>query len=320
MRERAATSRALAILACICGCVPAVTAQSDTLIHVYQLGDVVVHAHEPGNRYEGFIQQVMQDTSFHHAFLNTRFYPHRLTGDLRVRDRKEKRRARWLRWAHLERRGAIAELITDSVLEEGNLRKADDEARSFTVRMFADVFYPEGPFVAHHAVGQKEIGLVRGSRMEKYRSELKKFMFNPGQEIASVPFIGDKLALYSPEMAPLYEHSIATEMRDGRPCLLFSSIARDTVDGKPADPDDTVIARMTTWFDQETFHVVERSYRLRRASMLVDFDITIHVRNAVIGTEVVPSRVEYDGRWDIPFERAEDVRFLLTYSDWVVPK
>ena len=127
MRELTATSRALAILACLSGCVQALFAQFDTVIHVYQLGDVVVHAHEPGNRYEGFIQQVMQDTSFHHAFLNTRFYPHRLTGDLRVRDRKEKRRARWLRWAHLERRGAIAELITDSVLEEGNLRKADDD-------------------------------------------------------------------------------------------------------------------------------------------------------------------------------------------------
>ena len=45
---------------------------------------------------------------------------------------------------------------------------------------------------------QREQEIDRSSRFDKYKSELKKFMFNPGQEIASVPLIGDKLALFEP--------------------------------------------------------------------------------------------------------------------------
>ena len=155
--------------------------------------------------------------------------------------------------------------------------------------------------------------MARGDRFEKYKSELKKFMFDPGTEIASVPFIGDKLALFSPEMAVLYDFRIWSDESGGRACWVFSAEAKpDQRDGL------TVIKSMDTWFDRESGSVLARNYRIASKSIILDFDITIKVRNAIVDGELVPTRVDYEGDWDIPLKQRELVRFYLEYSDWVV--
>jgi len=184
--------------------------------------------------------------------------------------------------------------------------------------MYDDVFFPKGQWRASNRIAAREQEISRASRFDKYKSELKKFMFNPGQEIASVPFIGDKLDIFDPDMAPLYDYSVGSGFRDGRPCWLFTAVARDQVGGRPADEDDTVIKRMLTWFDQGTMNVLAREYRMRSSGILLDFDISIRVSNAIVNGDLVPMRVDYDGDWDIPFKKRELVRFNLVYTDWVV--
>ena len=221
-----------------------------------------------------------------------------------------------LREGHLLRTGPTVELILESARESGKLRDKDGDFRFLTAEMYDDVFILKGPHRASNAIASRNQEISRESRFDKYKSELKKFMFNPGQEIASVPFIGDKLALFEPSMVPLYDFSIGTESRNGHPCWVFSALARDTVGGKLADEDDTVIKRMKTWFDQETMNVMAREYRIMHASLILDFDISIRVENRLTAGELVPTQVWYDGVWDIPFKKKEIVNFYLLYSDW----
>ena len=42
------------------------------------------------------------------------------------------------------------------------------------------------------------------------------------------------------------------------------------------------------------------------------------MENDVVGGDLVPMYLEYEGDWDIPFKKRELVRFYLSYSDWVV--
>ena len=143
-------------------------------------------------------------------------------------------------------------------------------------------------------------------------------MFNPGQEIASVPMIGDKLDIFDPEIAPSYDYLLDSDYRDGRSCWVFTALAKDTVNGKPADENDTVIKRMVTWFDDENMNVLAREYRIAHRSLFLDFDITIRVENELLNGELVPVQVRYDGDWDIPFKSREIVRFSLAYTNWVI--
>lgn len=290
----------------------------DTIVNVYQLGEVVVHGGAQGLQLEGFFRQVMEDTTFYHAFLNTKYHAHAVESELRVRDKKSRETAGLYRKGRMLRTGPMAELVLDSVREIGKLRDRNGGIRFLTAEMYDDVFFPKGQWRASNRIAAREQEISRASRFDKYKSELKKFMFNPGQEIASVPFIGDKLDIFDPDMAPLYDYSVGSGFRDGRPCWLFTAVARDQVGGRPADEDDTVIKRMLTWFGQGTMNVLAREYRMRSSGILLDFDISIRVSNAIVNGDLVPMRVDYDGDWDIPFKKRELVRFNLMYEDWIV--
>ena len=290
----------------------------DTIVNVYQLGEVVVHGGAQGLQLEGFFRQVMEDTTFYHAFLNTKYHAHAVESELRVRDKKSRETAGLYRKGRMLRTGPMAELVLDSVREIGKLRDRNGGIRFLTAEMYDDVFFPKGQWRASNRIAAREQEISRASRFDKYKSELKKFMFNPGQEIASVPFIGDKLDIFDPDMAPLYDYSVGSGFRDGRPCWLFTAVARAQVGGRPADEDDTVIKRMLTWFDQGTMNVLAREYRMRSSGILLDFDISIRVSNAIVNGDLVPMRVDYDGDWDIPFKKRELVRFNLMYEDWIV--
>jgi len=296
-----------------CSAVLGSYAEVDRIATKVELDEVVITAQKEGFNVEAFIQQVMEDTTFHKAFLNTRYYPNHVRSGLRVHNKGDKETASLYRRGCLTREGKLAQLVLDSVQESGKLRDRKGEFRFLTVEMYDDVFFPKGPFNADNTVASRKLAVDRGSRFDKYKSELKKFMFDPGTEIASVPFIGDKLALFSPEMAPLYEFRIWSDTRDGVECWVFSAEARPEFrDGR------TVIKTMDTWFDQATGAVLARNYRIASSSVLLDFDISIKVQNILMGEVLVPVRVDYNGDWDIPFKSREIVRFWLEYGDWQV--
>jgi hypothetical protein len=300
-------------LAALSAVVPLVAAQPDTLIGHITLDEVVIRAQSEGFDMSTFVQQVRTDTSFHKAFLNTRYHPHGLVSRLAVRGKEERELARSFIRCHLERNGERATLVLDSVSETGRLRDRSGKYRYLTAEMYAEVFFPQGSYKADNTVAGRKLELERGGRIQRYKSELKKFMFDPGSEIASVPFIGDKLALYDASMAPYYTHRIWSDERNGRSCWVFSS------DALPErDPDDTVIKEMDTWFDKESGLVMARTYRISHGSLILDFDIRIAVENQVLEGQLVPAKVTYEGDWDIPFAKREIVRFDLLYSDWDV--
>ncbi len=286
--------------------------RGDTITNVYQLGELVIRGRAEGLDLEGFMRQVMEDTSFQHAFLNTRFHAHAMEGRFNVRNKGERETASMYRAGRLLRSAKEAVLVLDSVQETGNLRDRKGGFRYLTAELYDDVFFPKGTRRADNSIRAHRNEPAPKGRIAKYKAELKQFMFNPGQEIAGVPFVGDKLAIYDPELVVLYDHTIGSEAHNGRPCWRFASLAKD-----PAS-NATVIKRMVTWFDQATMQVMGRTYRIQHGSILLDFDISIAVENTLVNGDLVPTSVAYDGDWDIPLRKRELVRFDLRYTDWVV--
>ncbi|MGV3637345.1 MAG: hypothetical protein ACO1NQ_06810 [Flavobacteriales bacterium] len=299
----------IALHACSTGMVA--SAQVDRIATQVELDEVVITAQKEGFNVEAFIQQVMDDTTFHKAFLNTRYHPHRLRSVLKVRAKDEQEMATLYRTGFLHRNGDKVWLQLDTVHESGRLRNRDSTFRYLTAEMYDEIFFPKGEITADNTVASRQLELHRGSKLEKYKSELKKFMFDPGSEIASVPFIGHKLALFNDDMAPLYDFRISAGERNGQQCWVFSAEAKPEFrDGR------TVIKKMDTWFDHVTNNVMARSYRIAHSSIILDFDITIWVENTIIDGALVPTLVDYDGDWDIPMKKRELVRFVLNYSGW----
>lgn len=288
-------------------------AQVDRIATRVELDEVVITAQREGFDVEDFVRRVMEDTTFHKAFLNTRYHPHRLRSLLKVRAKDERETASLYRTGFLHRDGDQVWLQLDTVHEQGRLRDRDSSFRYLTAEMYDEVFFPKGRITADNTVASRKLELERGSRSDRYKSELKKFMFDPGSEIASVPFIGHKLALFDEDMAPLYDFKIRADVRNGHQCWVFSASAKPEFrDGR------TVIKTMDTWFDHVNNNVIARQYRIAHASVILDFDIRIRVENTIIDGALVPTLVDYDGDWDIPFKKRELVRFILEYTGWRV--
>ncbi|HMN04208.1 MAG TPA: hypothetical protein PKD45_00650 [Flavobacteriales bacterium] len=309
----------VAALPVLLATVPAVAqTEPDSLDNVYQLGPVVIHGRAEGLDLEGFMRQVQEDTTFLHAFLNMRYWAHNMEGSLTVRNKGEKEKATLHRKGRLVRMGPTASLPVDSETATGKLRDRKGEMRYLTAELYDDLFWPKGSWPADNTVATYKQGGRGSGRIAKYKEELKRFMFNPGQEIASVPLIGDKLALFDSEMAPLYDFGIGTSFRNGYTCWEFSALAKDSLDGKRVKDGATVIKSMRTWFDQRTMNVIAREYRIAHASLVLDFDISIRVDNVLEGRELVPTYILYDGDWDIPLRKRELVRFWLRMGEWQV--
>lgn len=287
--------------------------QEDVLGSV-QLDPVVISAQSEGFDVELFVAQVMDDTSFYKAFLNLKAFPHKVRSGLKVRNKREKETASLLREGYLVQKGDKV-MIRRSVDEEsGKLRSRNGRMRYLTAEMYEEVFWPQDPYTPNNIIVDRDQELVKGGKIEEYKSELKKFMFNPGQEIGTVPFIGKKMALFEEHMVPHYYYRIWADERRGRGCWVFSADAK-----KDSPVNKTVIKSMDTWFDKNTWQVRARHYHIKHSTLLLDFDITIKVENSSINGSTVPNTINYDGQFDLPFQRPEIIRFWLQLSDWEIP-
>jgi hypothetical protein len=263
---------------------------------------------------EDFISQVINDTTFYQAFLNLKYYPHRVNSEILVFHKDESQKGKMYREA-VQRRNLDSEMWIDIQFEKtnGRIKKRNGEWKYLTAEMYDDVFFPDDKEIVSNEIKTKKQELVSGSKLEKHKAQLKKMLFNPGQEIDNVPFIGDKLAIFDSEMVPYYDYAIFThKWKDTIPTIAFSQFVKEGME------DDVVIRDMTSYFHQDTREVIAREYRLAHNTIFFDFDISIKVENQLIDGKIVPVRIDYDGAWDIPFKKPEIIRFYLDCYDYVI--
>lgn len=263
---------------------------------------------------EDFIDQVINDTTFYQAFLNLKYYPHRVNSEIQVFHKNESQKGKMYREA-VQRRNLDNEMWIDVQYEKtnGRIKKRNGEWKYLTAEMYDDVFFPNEREKVDNKIRTKEQELVGGSKLEKHKAQLKKMLFNPGQEIDNVPFIGDKLAIFDAEMVPYYDYSIFTyNWKDSIPTIAFSQYV------KKGEEDEVVIRDMTSYFHKDTREVIAREYRLAHNTIFFDFDISIKVENRLVEGEIVPVKIDYDGAWDIPFKKPEIIRFYLECFDYVI--
>ncbi len=260
-----------------------------------------------------FIRQIQEDTTFYQAFLNLKYFPHDMKSAMVVYEKDESERGT------LQRK-ARQFLSTDEIMwvdityekTNGKLKKRNGTWKYLTAEMYDEVFFPTEKQRVGNQIVEKEQELS-GSGLDKHKAQLKKMLFNPGQEIQNVPFIGDKMAIFDETMTPFYNYSIyAYPWQDSIPCIAFSCYVKE------GDEDEVVIRDMTSYFHRDTHEVIAREYRLAHNTILFDFDITMKVENKLQEGRLLPSKIEYSGQWDIPFKKPEIISFQIECANYVL--
>jgi hypothetical protein len=286
--------------------------QSQEVVKMVTLDEFIISA-EPEMNQEDFIMRVVSDSSFYQAYLNMRYYAHQFSSNLTVYNKGEKEKANLYREATQHAEDDLVWVSVDKEKLKGKLKNKKGEHIYLTAEMYDDVFFSEEKYKASNVIGTMEQDLSNASKMEKYKSQLKKMLFNPGQEINSVPFIGDKVAIFSDEMVQYYNFNIYLREYQGREVYAF-----DITEKEGNKSNDTVIKTMISYFDKETMSVLMREYKLVTDIVLFEFDITIRVENELLNNELVPSKMFYDGEWNVLFKKPEIIKFDIECTNWVI--
>ncbi len=271
------------------------------------LDTVMIQAVKRGFDVADFIEMVKTDTSFLMGFRNIRNTMHEVDGTMIIYDRKNRVEATRYKKAHqvtLNKRKWI-EVKEEKV--HGDFYKRNKLPETYTAELFDEIFfYKDTLAVLPQSQSANE---VIGNQNKGNISKLKTLIFNPGAEIEGVPVVGKRMAIFDEDMIQYYDYAISAKMyKDSVSCYVFSCTA------KPGAGDYPVLKTLNTWFDRKTFNIVYRDYRYQYSGLLFDFDVDMKVTMKYQKGLLFPSKVEYNGFWDIPLYPKEKVDFDLNFK------
>lgn len=261
-----------------------------------------------------FLQYVKEDTSFYKAFRNLHILGFTSINDIKMLDKKGRVEATLFSKTKQTRSEGCR---TMEVVEErttGNMY--DGKAYNYyTAQLYAGLFFTTGKVCGENNIVAGIERNVRGaSGLEKHKEQLKMMFFNPGKKIPGIPFIGDKIDIFNPDIAQYYDFSIDMEDRDNQPCYLFRIVPKASL--SPSQRNHIVFDNIITWFNAKTMEIVARNYDLSYNTPVYDFNVHMEVQMTRFGDLVVPQVLTYNGNWKVAFKKREHGIFTALLFDY----
>lgn len=300
------------LLATLYGRAQADSLDNERLAKMVSLSEVVVRSDMNVAR---FMDQVKKDTSFYKAFRNLRVLEFTAWNDIRIRDKKGNIKASLVSKTRQLRQHGCRKMQVLEQKASGDFYEGDSGYRYMTAELYAGLFFTKDSVCGETNVVKGKDFSPRGkSGMARHKDQLKMLLFNPGKKIPGIPFIGDRIDIFDPERAALYDFKIDLQDLEGRSCYVFTVKTKE--DLNPFLRDQVVIDNMVTWFDTRTMQVMARSYDMSYDAGVYDFDVHIEVEMTRFGDLVVPRLLRYIGNWDVVLKKRERGVFTATLFDF----
>jgi hypothetical protein len=207
---------------------------------------------------------------------------------------------------------------TEKISEEvtGDFYEADGSYHYYTAELYAGLFFAFQPVCGETNIVQGMERSIEGkSGLDKHKEQLKMLFFNPGARIPGIPLMGNKVAVFDPTNADLYDFAIDIQEYKGHTCYLFSVKARGDLSASARDR--VVIDEMVTRFDYATFNVMSRQYRMSYDAGVYHFNVSMDVELEPWRQYLLPRVIRYTGDWGVLFKKKEDAVFTATLFDFI---
>ena len=288
---------------------------AERLAKMVSLSEVVIRSDLDIAR---FIQRVKEDSTFYKAFRSLHLVGFTSLNDIRMMDKRGNLKASLQSRTRQKRSGRCR---TMEVLEERTTGNFYDPSRNYhyyTAQLYAGLFFTRDS-------GCGENNIVRGIEfstrskkgLDKHKEQLKMLFFNPGKKIPGIPFIGDKIDIFDPDRAALYDFFLDKGEHDGESCYIFSIKAKAGLRG--GKKDRIVIDNMVTWFHAKTMEILARNYELSYDAGVYDFAVQMEVELTRFGNYLLPRTLRYKGDWNVLFKKRERGIFTATLFDFNLP-
>lgn len=294
------------ILILFCSAIGLSQDTNDTIYEGIHLDSNIVQAKKLGFDVNAFIRMVKNDKTFYQAFKNLRKASYDFNPDIKMYDKRDKSIASYRSQARQSYGAPCRTMLETDIEATGNFIEKNKSWHYYTSKMYQRLFMTYGKICE----SEQEDKSGKMSKMDTYISELKMLIFNPGQP-SSIPFIGNKTAIFDKKMMPYYDYKIEIKTyKEGQKCYVF------TVEAKPQykQTDEVVIQFLQTYFDVKNLQIVGRIYDLYYDNMFYDFDVHMDIQLQQIKSIYYPIKIRYDGIWDIPFKKPEKCLFTTSFK------
>ncbi len=266
---------------------------------------------------ESFINEVINDTSFYEAFRNMKKYSFTAENRIFTYDKKDKVNGKIYRKIFHNNDGPYKMQILEKS-DEGQIYKRNGKYSLYTVEMFDYIFMN-----AYNSdfTPSEPIAAGRGETNESYKDKLKTLIFSPGRPVKGIPFIGNKTQIFTANMRQYYDYSFARgTYLDSIPVYRFK------VTMKPGlskwTKDGIMIKELTTIFDMRNFQILGRNVDMKYGNLAFDFDVQMNIELGYFGDDqtLLPTKISYQGNWDIPLKKEERASFLILHKGYTLGK
>lgn len=271
-----------------------------------EMDEFVLQASKEGFDVNAFIQRVKDDTTFYKAFKTLHLVNYTSTNDIRIYDKKGRIKASLNSKTKQYRVKNCRRMETLEEQTKGDFYNRKKEYNYYTAELFASIFFTKGTVCnENNIVAGQENNKGKG-QLEKHKWQLKQLIFNPGSKVAGVPFASNKVAIFEPNIAKMYDFKLMLVEYEGEDCLLF------TAKPKPDFKNEVIYNELSTWFKQSDYSIVARDYSLSYKTLLYDFDVVMKVRLKNINGQLLPYKINYKGNWHVTLQERENGSFNTT--------
>ena len=262
---------------------------------------------------ETFINEVINDTSFYAAFRNMKKYSFTAENRIFTYNKENSVEGKIYRRVYHNNTGPYKMEILEKK-DDGNVYKRNGKYSLYTVEMFDYIFMN-----AYNSdfVPSAPISGAKGESNESYKDKLKTLIFSPGRPIKGVPFIGNKTQIFTSNMRQYYDYTFYRgTYLDTIPVYRFKvalkpDLSSWTVGGM-------MIKELVTIFDMRNFQILGRYVDMKYGNLAFDFDVQMNIELGYFGEDktLLPTKISYQGNWDIPFKREERASFLILHKGY----
>ncbi|WP_442589909.1 hypothetical protein ACSBL2_01480 [Pedobacter sp. AW31-3R] len=264
---------------------------------------------------ETFIRAILADTSFYTAFKKIKRYNFIAENRIYTYDKKNKVNGKIYQKIRRHNSGPLKmEYLVKE--ESGKLFKKNGKYQLFTLQMFDYIFMNN---YKAEASAPDDDTKGDGSTIAAYKEKLKTLIFNPGKPVKGIPFIGGKTEIFTANMRQYYDYSFqSATYLDSIPVYRFKvSMKKDLSNWTKSG---LMIKELTTIFDKRDFEILGRYVDMKYSNMLFDFDEQMNIEMGYFGEDKLPTKMTYQGNWNIPLKKEERASFLILHKDYHLEK
>lgn len=260
-----------------------------------------------------FINKVTSDTSFYEAFRNMKRYSFTAENRVFTFDKKNRTEGKIYRKIFHNNSGKYRQEIL-AKQDSGRLLKKNGKYQLYTVEMFDYIFmnaYNSDFVKAESPNDDKKKG------NESYKDKLKTLLFTPGKPVKGVPIIGDKTQIFSANMRQYYDYTFFNgTYLDSIPIYTFRVKVKEDLSGWTKR--GLMIKELNTIFDKRNMQILGRSVDMNYGNLAFDFDVKMNIEMGYFdnGESILPTKISYQGNWDIPLKKEERASFLILHKGY----